>query len=188
MVFAMRLFTGIELPAPVADRVESYIETLRPSAPLRWSPRANLHITTKFIGEWPEARLQELQRALQDLRASSFDIRIGSASFLPNPHHPHAFLLSVTSEALHVLAAQTNAVLAPLGCVREARPYRPHITLARLGDQDSVGLRRAIAERELPEFGSFSVRKFCLWSSVPSPQGSVYRVRSAYPLSRDCEE
>ena len=36
----------------------------KPLARINWSPVDNLHITTKFIGEWPEARLDEIKRAL----------------------------------------------------------------------------------------------------------------------------
>ena len=38
------------------------LRELRPLAPLNWSPMENLHITSKFIGEWPEQRLGELKQ------------------------------------------------------------------------------------------------------------------------------
>jgi 2'-5' RNA ligase len=50
----MRLFTAIDLPPEVAGRLDALIAKLRPLANIRWSPAANLHITTKFIGQWPE--------------------------------------------------------------------------------------------------------------------------------------
>jgi 2'-5' RNA ligase len=53
----MRLFTAIDLPAEVLDPLREFLARLRPLAKLHWSPVENLHITTKFIGEWPEARI-----------------------------------------------------------------------------------------------------------------------------------
>ncbi|MEI9974190.1 MAG: 2'-5' RNA ligase family protein [Ignavibacteriota bacterium] len=60
----MRLFTALDLPGEVVKNLESFVARLKPSARIQWSPPANLHVTTKFIGEWPEARLGELQKAL----------------------------------------------------------------------------------------------------------------------------
>ena len=57
----MRLFTGIDLAAEVVARLEEVVARLKPTAPIRWSPPANLHITSKFIGEWPENRLEEMR-------------------------------------------------------------------------------------------------------------------------------
>src|ERR1700693_2408083 len=50
----MRLFTAIDLPPEVTGRLDGLIAKLRPLARIRWSPAANLHITTKFVGQWPE--------------------------------------------------------------------------------------------------------------------------------------
>jgi len=54
----MRLFTGLDLPADVVHNLEQLLQRLRPTARIHWSLAANLHITTKFIGEWPEERLR----------------------------------------------------------------------------------------------------------------------------------
>src|ERR1035441_1496486 len=63
----MRLFTGLDLPAEVVHNLELLLERLRPTARIHWTVPANLHITTKFIGEWPEERLGELKAALAAL-------------------------------------------------------------------------------------------------------------------------
>ena len=60
----MRLFTAIDLPADILSRLDQLMAGLRPLAQLGWTPASNLHITTKFIGQWPEDRLPQLQRAL----------------------------------------------------------------------------------------------------------------------------
>src|SRR6478736_6125362 len=64
---AMRLFTGISLPHEAESRMMSLIGELRPHASLAWTPKDKIHITTKFIGEWPEVRLGELQQALAQI-------------------------------------------------------------------------------------------------------------------------
>ena len=63
----MRLFTGISIAPGVLANIAKMLDTLRPAAPVTlktaWSPVENLHITTKFIGEWPDARLIPVERA-----------------------------------------------------------------------------------------------------------------------------
>ena len=66
----MRLFTGIDLPLDIVRNLESLLDRLRPTAPVKWSPAANLHITTRFIGEWPAERLPELEDALAAIPAA----------------------------------------------------------------------------------------------------------------------
>ena len=50
----MRLFTAIDISVEVREELRRLLNRLRPLAKLNWSPVENMHITTKFIGEWPE--------------------------------------------------------------------------------------------------------------------------------------
>ena len=59
----MRLFTGIAIATDVLTHLERLINDWNALVQLKWSPLENLHITTKFIGEWPEPRLNELKPA-----------------------------------------------------------------------------------------------------------------------------
>ena len=60
----MRLFTGLDLPDEVVANLDELVRRLKPAGPIAWSPPSNLHITTKFIGEWKEERLGDLTTAL----------------------------------------------------------------------------------------------------------------------------
>ena len=64
----MRLFTGIDLAEDIVERLERLLMHLRPAAHLKWSPVYNLHLTLKFIGEWPEDKLPEFKAALAPFR------------------------------------------------------------------------------------------------------------------------
>src|SRR5260370_864638 len=63
----MRLFCGIDLPEDIRERLERLLMHLRPAAHLKWSTVYNLHITPKFIGEWPEGKLPQTESALRSL-------------------------------------------------------------------------------------------------------------------------
>src|SRR5438067_13649545 len=111
----MRLFVGLDLPGEVARNLEKLIEELRPTARISWSPPANLHITTKFIGQWPEERLPELQAALAGVPSrGALAVHIERVGFFPNPHSPRVFWCGLDAPGLDALAAATDrATSAP---------------------------------------------------------------------------
>ncbi len=179
----MRLFTAIDLPSTVLDTLEGLLERLKPTARLKWSPRQNLHITTKFIGEWPETRRAELEAALRDLgRFEPIPIALRGLGFFPNSHAPRVFWVGVEAgPALAELARRTDAALARLGVPAETRPFSPHLTLARIKEPVPLGpLRQAIAKLESVEFGQFEADRFYLYLSELRPTGSVYTKLSEF--------
>jgi 2'-5' RNA ligase len=181
----MRLFVGLDLPDPVVRNVDALIAKLRPAADLRWSPAANLHITTKFIGEWPEARLGEMNQVLGQIHGHQpFEIELNGLGWFPNPHRPRNFWVAVRAgEALPNLARATDDAIASLGIKREDKKYSPHLTLARIKDNANVtALRQAIAALDSVEFGSFTATEYHLYLSELSPRGSKYTKLATFPI------
>ena len=179
----MRLFTAIDLPGEMLEKIGEFLARLRPLAKLRWTPVENLHITTKFIGEWPEARLQEMVAALtvvQDgiLRAgcqpAHVQGRIANPPQAASLHHiavrgvgwfPRVFWVGVHGgEPLMELARATEQAVATLGVPLEARAYSPHLTLARV--KDKVPMNPLIAAAGDPDFGVFQATSFFLYLSA----------------------
>lgn len=182
----MRLFTGLDLPAEIVAALESLVNGLRPAARVKWSPPANLHITTRFIGEWPEQRLPELRAALDRIPSRApIPIQIRKLGFFPNPHSPRIFWAGVDAPPeLTALAAETDQVLEPLGLQPEGRPFRPHLTLARIKDPVPLQtLHSAIAALSSLEFGAFRGDRFFLYQSRPGPAGSVYTKLAEFPFA-----
>jgi len=177
----MRLFTGIALPSEISVPLGETINRLRPFAPLRWSKPENLHITTKFIGDWQTDRLSELIATLREIpKPPSFEIETGGFGWFPNPHQPRIFWVGVNGgEALRALAASTDQALVP-----EGKPYRPHLTLARSDPQAKVNLaelRQAVAA-ESTVMRRFRCVSFELYLSEPQAGGSRYSILESFPL------
>lgn len=182
----MRLFVGLDLPPEVIQALESFQSRLRPLAKLSWSPPANLHVTTKFIGEWPQERLDEVNQALRSLGPRPpITVRVRGLGFFPNERGPRVFWAGIDAQPeLHQLARQTDEALGTLGVEREAREYAPHLTLARIRVQ--VPLQRLTAEVEKHraiEFGQFTADRFFLYLSQRGTGASVYTKLSEFPFS-----
>ena len=172
----MRLFTGLDLPEEIVGNLKSLLGRLQPAARISWSPPENLHVTTKFIGEWPEERLEELKSALTAIGPRDpIPVHIHKLGFFPNPHAPRVFWCGIDAPGLQDLAAATDRATSSLGIPAEARAFSPHLTLARIKERINLQpLRETIAALPSLDFGQFVADRFFLYHSRPGPKGSVY--------------
>lgn len=182
----MRLFVGLDLPAEAIRNLERLLDELRPAAKINWSPPANLHITTKFIGEWPEERLPEMMASLDAVASRPpITVEIRRLGFFPNARSPRIFWCGVDAPGLDKLAADTDRATSALGIESEKRAYSPHLTLARIKEPiDPGALRRKIDALPSLEFGRCEARSFFLYLSKPGPKGSVYTKLREFPLTK----
>lgn len=171
----MRLFAAIEISDEVKNNLRILLDHLRPAAELAklsWTRLDNLHITTKFIGEWPEDRIEEMKRALVSVGSpGAIQIRIGGIGWFPNARNPRILWAGVhADESLKSLASATEAAVHAIGVAREDRDYSPHLTLARIRDRAPSDhfskLRGAIDSLGPADFGSFCATEFHLYLSA----------------------
>jgi 2'-5' RNA ligase len=185
----MRLFTGIALPESVIEKLSHLLDSLRPTAHLNWSPISNLHITAKFIGQWPEDRLDELMVALRPIsNRMPVPISIKGMGWLPNAKSARVLYAGIEAgENLYALAAETDEVLGTLGVEREKRKYAPHLTLARIKDPSAplADLRRKVEKFDSTAFGHFTAGRFHLYLSKPGPAGSIYTQLAEFPFTNE---
>ncbi|HEX4770408.1 MAG TPA: RNA 2',3'-cyclic phosphodiesterase [Bryobacteraceae bacterium] len=183
----MRLFTAIDLPDELLLRVERLIAALRPEAFVKWSPIDNIHITTKFVGEWPEARLAELNQALISIQPRrSFEVELKGFGWFPDQGPPRVLWSGVYGgDALTDLVRDTEESAAALGVKREIHPYMPHLTLARINNRVPLdGLRQKLAGMRPAVIGSFPVSRFHLYQSQPGSNASLYRKLYEYNFEK----
>ncbi len=179
----MRLFTAIDLPGEIKARLQAFVNRLRPTAKLAWSPVENLHVTTKFIGEWSESRLGELTAALAAVPSpGKVEIAIRGTGWFPNPRNPRVFFAGIeSSQELPALARATEQALTVLGVSSEDRDFHPHLTLARRREAVPLEeLRQVLAKIASDDFGSFQAASFFLYLSA----GGRYTRLQEFPLTR----
>jgi len=181
----VRLFIALDLPDDVVRNLESFVARLKPAARIAWSPPANLHVTTKFIGEYPENELPALESALAAVpKRPPIEVAISRVGFFPNERSPRVFWCGIGAPGLDSLAADIESATASVGVAREVRPFSPHLTLARLKERiDLASLTTAIAASPSLDFGRFTARSFFLYRSQLRPTGSVYTKLSEFPFS-----
>ncbi len=128
-----RAFLAVTPPPTVLDALADRIAPLTTSEPtLRWLPREQWHVTLQFLG--PVADAEALAAAVGAATASqaSSTHQLAGGSAFPSPRRGSVLWIGVEPpEPLAALAAAVGAATAPLGHAPEARPYQPHLTVAR---------------------------------------------------------
>ena len=177
-----RLFTGVEIPAGVAERL-SYLRGGLPGA--RWISPENYHLTLRFMGDIDMIAAEAIAEALARVRRAAFSVHIAGLRTL-GTRKPHAIAAQLApSPPLAELQAEHERLMQRIGLPPEGRKFTPHITLARL---------RNVSQRDIADYltlrGGFSagpipVDRFVLFSSRNSVGGGPYVVEEAYPLFRE---
>jgi RNA 2',3'-cyclic 3'-phosphodiesterase len=174
-----RLFTGLEIPADVAQS----LAMMRGGLPgARWIDPENYHLTLRFIGDIDDALAREIAVMLGRVQRRSFELRLdGLSSF--GGRKPRAVIAGATQvPALMELQAEQERLLQRLGLDPEGRKYIPHVTLARLRDSSSRQVADYLSARAHYRSSSFQVSRFVLFSSRASVGGGPYVVEADYPL------
>lgn len=126
-----RLFLALWPDAATRRAIEAWQQALSWPSNARLTAPAHLHLTLHFIGNVPRARLPALHQGLA--RAfTPFELMLDEFTVW---HHGIAVLQprGETPAALAALHAALGDALRALALPVEARPLRPHVTLARHG-------------------------------------------------------
>lgn len=193
----MRLFVALDLAEDIRERIGRLIEQIRPLAPaVRWVSAESLHVTLKFIGELPDAKVKEVEIALTQVSGASFPVSFRGGGFFPTAKSARVFWIGIDAgPELGRLASDIESALEPVGIAREKRGFNPHLTLARLkgaagapgrrGDKQNRGFARVqehLASISTTDFGTMTSQEFFLYRSQLSSQGSRYSKLVRFPL------
>ena len=185
-----RCFVGLPLPESYRQGLEKAREAasgLR--SRLAWTRPGNRHLTLKFLGDVDEAVLPGVADALAGVCWEAFEMRGGGAGVFPSqggpgrPRPPRVLWVGLDRGAAHCarLARSVDLALEPLGFGPEKRPFRAHLTLARIRRperDDWDALARDLAGLPWP---AFTAREMVLWRSVLSAEGPTYTRLESFP-------
>jgi RNA 2',3'-cyclic 3'-phosphodiesterase len=118
---------------------------------IKWVPFVNYHATLVFIGNIPITDIDKMEAIIKEAvrGVTPFDISIGDTTlFPPDQENKGVLIAAVTSdEALMNVQDRIKHTYLNAGYDIFERPYRPHVTLARLKKnklaEDELGNSRA---------------------------------------------
>jgi 2'-5' RNA ligase len=132
----VRCFIALGLEDGPAATLGPWLESTRELFPeLTVTPPGNLHLTLAFLGEIGDEAVEGAGAAVRETAAErpGWTLHWSGAGVFPGRSRPRVLWLGVDGgEALLDAHIALNAALAALGLPVEDRPYRPHLTLARV--------------------------------------------------------
>ena len=185
---SLRTFIAIELPPDVRARVAQHIACLRnelPDVRAGWSREDNLHLTLKFLGDVPIADIPRVSEAvaIATKSVSSFELTFFDSGTFPPHGRPSVLWIGTPASGLQALHAPIEEELAEAGFARESRPFRPHLTIARL--RHLQGARQLAELHKSLRFApiEFDVSEVVVFKSELLTQGSKHTAISRHELA-----
>ncbi len=188
-----RCFVALALPDATAAALlraqADLAQALAPGMPVCWVPRANLHLTLKFLGNVADAQLIPLTAALRQLAATLALLRVQAAGLgVFGGAHPRAIYADIDvgkAEVVDLMARIDMAFPDGAGGAAQHQARVPHVTLARVGS-GAFGwdLGGIVARLPTVAYGALEGHHMVLYQSVPGADGSRYTPMSRLPLGK----
>jgi 2'-5' RNA ligase len=177
----VRLFFAIELSDAVRLALDHAVAPLRAAEPaLAWVGATKLHLTMKFLGDVDEVGAERLSAAADAVAARHrpFEMTLGGVGAFPNFRRARVVWIGVEGDPrLELLHHDLELACGAAGFEVEGRPFRPHITLARV--RTALTLERARpfarAARRVAYAASDDVRALGLLESTLGSRETGYR-------------
>jgi RNA 2',3'-cyclic 3'-phosphodiesterase len=191
----IRAFLAVELSqelrskfAVVQQELKQRVESERKGdIRISWVQPANMHLTIKFLGDVDEQVIDPLLGAIEQAIGSqpSVKVPLERLGAFPRPNSPRVLWIGPSenweqgAEGKRVteLHGAIEQACEGLGFLREAKPFSPHLTVARMktGErQIGVALATSGVLDQPLSVGSLAVESVVLVKSELKPTGSVY--------------
>jgi RNA 2',3'-cyclic 3'-phosphodiesterase len=183
----MRVFVAVDPSEASRERIARTIEQLRALAPAaKWVGETALHVTLAFLGEIDAPRVPAIAASLAEAasRHASFELGVGGGGTFGRSLSAHVLWTGITAGAVPLGAVQHDvaAALALHGYPPEARPFTPHLTLARAREpRGDPAFGRCSAAID-PDLGTSTISALTLYESVSAGRGARYIELAALPF------
>jgi 2'-5' RNA ligase len=171
-----RLFVALELPDPIRDALARWAARgFGGCTKLRMVPVGSLHVTLCFLGWRDEGEVDALGRLVMACAAPVAELSLGPPVWLP-PRRPRVLAIELVNGASDLTALQARVaetLAGRAGYEPESRPYRPHVTVARVRS----GARLTRADQQLPDgpaSSPFEGAALTLYRSRLRREGALY--------------
>ncbi len=186
----MRTFIAIKIKAePLLVQIVSDLKDQLKGEILNWVDIKNLHLTLRFLGETSEQQILTVKKRLLDIASGYQPIPVGleGLGYFKSSGMPRVLFVNVYDDGtMAQLAGEAEDFLGSIGFEREKRPFKPHLTLARIKFlKNKNRFFDAVDKYRNLKLQESSVSEIIFFQSVLYPSGPVYHELAAVPLGQE---
>ncbi len=186
----IRAFLAIDPPGEILQaigRIQGRLQRLI-RGELRWVRPEAIHLTLKFFGDVSEDAVAAIAAAVEKTAAGAapFSFAVIGVGVFPDRRRPRVLWLGMEGDVARLIGFQQELErgLGAVGFPAEERPFRPHLTLARIKSAGGLtGLEKALEKGTEYAAGQFTAAGIGLLRSELTPRGAVYMKLKWFPFA-----
>jgi len=130
----IRLFTALNIPEEIKDKLIEVRNSVIPNLNFKWESREKLHLTLKFIGDFPTEDVDQIKSELTFLENySPLKSEFFNFGFFFRHNKPVILWAGMKiSEPINEIISELNLRLEKFSILKENREFKPHLTLLRI--------------------------------------------------------
>lgn len=173
----VRAFISVDLERD--ERIEAFAAELKSADPtLKVVDPSQIHVTLKFLGDTDETDLPKITDIMREAvkGVPPFTIALRGAGAFPSKNRIRVVWVGMNDTLpMATIAGRLDEGLAKLGVAREARPFAPHLTIARTRAEGPHPVVRQLIENKVEaDMGTQPVAGVRLKKSVLTQCGPQY--------------
>lgn len=131
-----RLFIATPIPSNLKHALHQHCLHLQTLLPFqKWIHPDDYHITLKFLGDTPDAKIVDITQQLQAIavQCPSYSLSLGDLGAFGPPQSPQILWAGLQGDvdSLTRMQQRIEQQLTTIGFPVEERAFRPHLTIAR---------------------------------------------------------
>ena len=175
----IRSFIAVDLDdASIRDRLVNAQQGLKQTgAALKIVEPEIMHLTLRFLGEIPQATVERVKEAMNELKFPRFEVEFSGLGVFPNIRRISVVWVGITQgqEQLNQIFHQLEPKLRQLGLPADNKGFSPHMTIARVrSGLNKDALAKYVEGLREQEFGRMPVNSVRLKKSTLTPKGPIY--------------
>lgn len=177
----MRLFIAIDIP----DRAKQQLQQLQdPNLGVRWTSPGTMHLTLRFVGEVEKfSQKNQLVDELASIQVPSFEMTIKGLGYFPPRKQPKVVWAGIKqNNTLMKLQKSVEQACRSVGFDPEKRPYKPHITIARVKNVSKKEVNTFFNQHKRVRIEEIPVEEFILYESKLHPDGAIHSPLERFEL------
>jgi len=187
---SIRAFLAVDPPREVLNEIIRIQEQLKKSiqGDVRWVRSEGIHLTLKFFGNISDTERENISAVVKNnvVIVKPFTVNVRKVGVFPDVNRPRVLWLGVDGDVDPLIRLQKaiDRGLQGYGFKKEDRPFRPHLTLARVKEpRGLIGLAKILEKSEEYVAGHFFVGGLIFFKSDLTLKGAIYTKLDVFPFT-----